>query len=82
MKMLFLWLMLPRILVGYLKPKTFFYVVYISVASVVAWGYTFGFTCVPWVTSASWVIARNDHQSFKIAKSVQTTVGWRFDLIF
>ena len=31
-KMLILWLMLPRVLVGYLKTETFFYVVYISIA--------------------------------------------------
>ena len=31
MKMLILWLKLPRALVGYLKTETFFYVVYISI---------------------------------------------------
>ena len=31
MKMLILWLKLPRVLVGYLKTEMFFYVVYISI---------------------------------------------------
>ena len=35
MKMLILRLMLPRKLLGYLKTKTFLYVVYISIAAIV-----------------------------------------------
>ena len=38
--------MLSRILGGYLKTKAFFYVVYISVAAVIVWDCTSGFTGV------------------------------------
>ena len=77
----FCWLMLPRILVVYLKVKKLFYVVYISMAAIVIWRCTFVLTGVSWIESVSWIIAQEDHQSFKVAKPIQSALIWRFDLI-
>ena len=57
MKMSILWLMLPRILVGYLKTKRFFCVVYISIGAIVIWGCAFKFTGVSRIESVSCVLA-------------------------
>ena len=68
-------------MVGYLKIKTFFYVVYISVAAIDIWGCMFELTVVSWIESVLCVIAQGDNQSFKVVKSIQPAVRWRFDLI-
>ena len=56
-KMLILWLMLPRILVGYLKIKRFFCVVYISIGALVIWGCAFKLNGVSRIESVLWVLA-------------------------
>ena len=56
-KMLILWLMLPRILDGYLKIKRFFCVVYISIGALVIWGCAFKLTGVSRIESVLCVLA-------------------------